>query len=57
MFADAQRCTMSSGQMAAFLGSHVDAAPITQAVGRLKTVRTDGSLIRTARALGICLGD
>ncbi|MCU0960090.1 MAG: ATP-dependent 6-phosphofructokinase [Pirellulaceae bacterium] len=45
------------GQMAAFLGSHVDAVPITQAVGRLKTVRTDGSLIRTARALGICLGD
>jgi 6-phosphofructokinase 1 len=33
------------------------AIPIRQAVGKLKTVRPDGSLARTARALGISLGD
>jgi hypothetical protein len=26
-------------------------------VGKLKAVRPDGSLARTARALGICFGD
>lgn len=45
------------GKMVAFLGSHVSAIPISDAVGKLKTVRPDGSLARTARALGICLGD
>jgi ATP-dependent phosphofructokinase / diphosphate-dependent phosphofructokinase len=45
------------GKMVAFLGSHVSAIPISEAVGKLKTVRPDGSLARTARALGICLGD
>jgi 6-phosphofructokinase 1 len=45
------------GQMVAFLGSSVGAIPISQAVGKLKTVRPDGSVARTARALGICLGD
>jgi 6-phosphofructokinase 1 len=45
------------GKMVAFLGSHVGAISISEAVGKLKTVRPDGSLARTARALGICLGD
>jgi ATP-dependent phosphofructokinase / diphosphate-dependent phosphofructokinase len=45
------------GKMVAFQGSHVGSIPISEAVGRLKTVRPDGSLARTARALGICLGD
>jgi 6-phosphofructokinase 1 len=45
------------GKMVAFLGNRVDAIPISEAVGKLKTVRPDGSLARTARALGICLGD
>ncbi|HEX2476890.1 MAG TPA: ATP-dependent 6-phosphofructokinase [Lacipirellulaceae bacterium] len=45
------------GKMVAFLGSHVTAIPISQAVGKLKTVPADGSLARTARALGVCLGD
>lgn len=45
------------GEMAAYLGSRVDAVPITQAIGRLKTVKPDGSFLRAARALGICLGD
>jgi 6-phosphofructokinase 1 len=45
------------GKMVAFQGSQVTAIPISEAVGKLKTVRPDGSLARTARALGICLGD
>ena len=45
------------GQMVAYHGSHVGAVPITEAVGRLKTVPPDGGFSRTARALGICLGD
>lgn len=49
--------TNDFGKMVAFLGSHVGAIPISEAVGRLKTVRPDGSLARTARSLGICLGD
>jgi 6-phosphofructokinase 1 len=41
----------------AYLGSRVSAIPIRDAVDKLKVVRPDGSLVRTARALGICLGD
>jgi 6-phosphofructokinase 1 len=45
------------GTMVAYLGSHVSAIPIADAVGKLKTVPPDGGLARTARAMGICLGD
>jgi 6-phosphofructokinase 1 len=45
------------GKMVAYLGNRVDAIPISEAVGKLKTVSPNGSLARTARALGICLGD
>jgi 6-phosphofructokinase 1 len=45
------------GQMVAFLGGNVGAIPLSQATGRLKTVPLDGGFVRTARALGICLGD
>lgn len=45
------------GKMVAYIGPQVGAIPISQAVGKLKTVRLDGNLIRTARALGISLGD
>ena len=45
------------GTMVAYLGSQVGSVKISEAVGRLKTVRPDGSLARTARALGISLGD
>jgi ATP-dependent phosphofructokinase / diphosphate-dependent phosphofructokinase len=45
------------GKMVAFTGAQVSAIKISDAVGKLKTVRPDGNLIRTARALGICLGD
>src|SRR5688572_27005415 len=45
------------GKMVAWQGSQVTAIKISEAVGRLKTVRLDGNVIRTARALGISLGD
>ncbi len=47
----------SYGQMVAYLGYQVGAVPIAEAVGRLKTVLPTGGLARTARALGVCLGD
>ena len=45
------------GKMVAFTGPQVDAIKISDAVGKLKAVRPDGNLVRTARALGICFGD
>lgn len=45
------------GCMVAYQGGQVTAVPIAQAVGRLKTVPPEGGLMRTARALGISLGD
>src|ERR1044071_1715430 len=45
------------GKMVAFTGPHVDAIKIRDAIGKLKTVRPHGNLVRTARALGISFGD
>jgi ATP-dependent phosphofructokinase / diphosphate-dependent phosphofructokinase len=45
------------GKMVAFMGQQVGPVEIAQAVGRLKTVPPNGGLARTARALGISLGD
>ncbi len=45
------------GKMVAFLGTHVGAIPIADAIGKLKTVPPDGDMSLTARNLGICLGD
>jgi 6-phosphofructokinase 1 len=45
------------GKMVAWVGTGVVGIDIGQAVGRLKTVPPDGNLARTARALGISLGD
>jgi 6-phosphofructokinase 1 len=45
------------GKMVAFTGAGVVGVNLSEAVGRLKTVPPDGSLARTARALGISLGD
>jgi len=45
------------GFMVAYQGSHVSAIPISEAVGRLKTVPPEGGFARTARALGISLGE
>jgi 6-phosphofructokinase 1 len=45
------------GKMVAYTGSGIGAVSLSEAVGRLKTVPPDGNLARTARALGISLGD
>jgi 6-phosphofructokinase 1 len=45
------------GKMVTFAGTGVGAVSISEAVGRLKTVPPNGSLARTARALGISLGE
>src|SRR5215831_6432700 len=45
------------GKMVAFTGPQVDSIKISDAVGKLKAVRPNGNLVRTARALGICFGD
>jgi 6-phosphofructokinase 1 len=45
------------GKMVAYQGAELTRIPITDAIGRLKTVSPSGSMTRTARALGICLGD
>lgn len=45
------------GKMVAFTNSRIGAVNIADAVGKLKTVPLDGVMARTARALGICLGD
>ena len=45
------------GKMVAFTDSKIGAVSIAEAVGNLKTVPLDGGMARTARALGICLGD
>lgn len=45
------------GQMVAFQTSGIGAVKISEAIGELKTVAHDGGLVRTARALGISLGD
>jgi ATP-dependent phosphofructokinase / diphosphate-dependent phosphofructokinase len=45
------------GTMVAFTGPQVGAIKISDAIGKLKLVRPDGNLVRTARALGICFGD
>jgi 6-phosphofructokinase len=45
------------GKMVAFTGPHIGAIKISDATGKIKVVRPDGNLVRTARALGICFGD
>lgn len=45
------------GSMVAYRGNQVGSVRISDAVGRLKTVPPDGMLVRTARALGVSLGD
>jgi 6-phosphofructokinase 1 len=45
------------GTMVAFTGSGVVGVNLSDAVGKLKTVPPNGNLARTARALGISLGD
>ena len=45
------------GKMVAFTGPQIGAIKISDAIGKIKAVRPDGNLVRTARALGICFGD
>jgi ATP-dependent phosphofructokinase / diphosphate-dependent phosphofructokinase len=45
------------GQMVAHTGTSIESVPLAEAVGGLRTVPLNGSFVRTARALGICLGD
>ena len=44
-------------RMVAWWNRAVIDVPLSKVVGRSRTVDRDGTLIRTARALGICLGD
>jgi 6-phosphofructokinase 1 len=44
-------------KMVAFSGPQIGAIKIRDAIGKLKAVRPDGNLVRTARALGISFGD
>lgn len=44
-------------RMVAWWNRQVIDVPLEKVVGRSRTVDRDGTLIRTARALGICLGD
>lgn len=43
------------GSMVAYHGPNVDSVPLSDAVGALKRVPTNGEHVATARALGICL--
>lgn len=45
------------GRMVCLRGTEVDDVPILEAIGRMKAVPVDGSLVRAARAVGVCLGD
>jgi 6-phosphofructokinase 1 len=45
------------GKMVAIHADSVVAVDIVRAIGRLKSVRPDGELVRTARAIGIAFGD
>jgi len=45
------------GKMVALQAGAIVAVDVAQAIGRLKTVRPDGELVRTARAIGIGFGD
>jgi 6-phosphofructokinase 1 len=45
------------GQMVTFTGGQIASVPLTEATGTLRTVPLEGGFVRTARAMGICLGD
>jgi len=45
------------GKMVGWQGTQIGAVNISEAIGHLKTVKPDGALARTARALGVSLGD
>jgi phosphofructokinase-like protein len=45
------------GEMVAFTGAGVASVPLSEAIGRLRTVPLDAGFVTAARALGISLGD
>lgn len=45
------------GHMVCLRGTEISAVPIPDAIGRNKQVDPEGSLVRAARAVGICMGD
>ena len=45
------------GKMVALRANSIVAVDVANAIGQLKTVRPDGELVRTARAIGIGFGD
>lgn len=45
------------GRMVTFTGAQISSVPIAEATGKLRVVPLDGGFVRTARSLGICLGD
>ena len=45
------------GRMVAHNGQFVESVPLTEAIGRLRTVPLDAGFVRATRSLGICLGD
>ncbi len=46
-----------SGVMVALAGQDIGTVPLAEVAGRTKRVPVDGDTVRTARDLGICLGD
>jgi 6-phosphofructokinase 1 len=46
-----------SGVMIAARGEDVKAVPLSEVVGKRKTVPLDHSWVRTARTIGVSLGD
>jgi 6-phosphofructokinase 1 len=46
-----------SGVMAALRSPDIVAVPLEEIVGKTRNVPVDGDLVRTARSIGICLGD
>ena len=45
------------GEMVAFTNNQITSVPLRDAVGKLRTVPTDGGFVMAARSLGVCLGD
>lgn len=45
------------GKMVGYQRTTITGVPIRDCIGKLRTVQPESSLLRTARALGICLGD
>jgi 6-phosphofructokinase len=46
-----------NGVMVAFVPPHLKSVPLAEAINKVRTVPLDGGYPRTARSLGICLGE